>query len=59
MAQELEIETIGVKKKINRIVFTIRIDEDMMAHLYDYQEKNHMNRSVAVRTLITIGLKNE
>lgn len=57
MPDELKLETEGIKKKVHRIIFTVRVDEDVLALLSDYQQKNHLNKSNAIRMLIAKGLK--
>ena len=57
MPEETEFRTANIKKKVKRIMFTIRIDDDLYALLNEYQYKNKISRSRAIRDLLRAGVK--
>lgn len=57
MEEELTLKTTNVKRKTQRVTFTIRIDEPIYFGIKDFRQKNNISKSRAIRQLIEKGLK--
>ncbi len=57
MVEEIEFKTSNIKKKVARLTFTIRLDDDLLAQLKAYWETNKLSKSKAIRKLIADGVK--